>query len=240
MVYLLVGILAVRVAAGMSGGKLTDPGGALYVILRQPLGNTLLLLIAIGLLTYAAWRVAGALLGWRPYAGSGMGDRALTILRASFYAIVGWKALKLTFGLFGGDSGTEGLVREALGWPFGEWLIIACAAGVGWYGLVEIKDAFQANLEEDLDRATLRQKAGGWALNVARTGIGARGVILVLLAYGLVRAAIEHSPARAAGMGTSLALLNAMPQGALMLGATAGGLMAYGIYQLLHARYARI
>lgn len=240
MVYILVGTLAVRVAAGLSGGRLTDPGGSLYVILQKPLGNTLLLLIAIGLLAYAAWRIGGAILRWRPYTASGLGDRALAILRALVYGLVGWKALKLTLGLFGGDTGTEGLVREALGWPFGEWVIAACAAGVGWYGLVEIKDAFQGHLEEDLDSATLRQRAGEWALNVARAGIGARGVILVLLAYGLFHAAIAHRPHEAAGMGTSLELLNALPQGALMLGATAAGLMAYGVYQLLHARYVRL
>jgi hypothetical protein len=156
------------------------------------------------------------------------------------YALVGWKAMRLTLGLSGGNSGAEGLIREALGWPFGEWLILACAAGVGWYGLVEIKDALTGRLEDDLDGATLRRKAGDWALNVARAGIASRGVLLVLLAYGLVSAAMEQSPAQAAGMGTSLALINAMPQGALMLGATAGGLMAYGVYQLLNARYARL
>jgi hypothetical protein len=33
-------------------------------------------------------------------------------------------------------------------------------------------------------------------------------------------------------------VLNAMPQGTLLLAAAAAGVFAYGIYQLLHARYA--
>lgn len=105
LVYLLVGMLAIRVAAGLGGGQLTDPSGSLYVILRQPLGNTLLFLIAVGLLAYASWRITGAVLGWRPHAGSGFGDRALTIIRALVYALVGWKAMRLTLGLSGGNSG---------------------------------------------------------------------------------------------------------------------------------------
>jgi hypothetical protein len=240
LVYLLVGTLALRVAAQLGGGRLTDHDGALYVVLRQPLGNTLLFLIAIGLLAYASWRIGGALFGWRWYSRRSVGDRALTIVRALVYAALGWKALKLTFGLFGGESGPGPLVREALQWPLGEWLIIACAAGIGWYGLVEIKDAARGTLEDDLDGATLRRRAGDWAFTVARAGIGARGVILVLLAYGLIQAAVARSPARAADMGDSLAVLNALPQGALLLGATALGLMAYGVYQLLNARYARV
>ena len=41
-------------------------------------------------------------------------------------------------------------------------------------------------------------------------------------------------------MGTSLAILNSLPSGSVLLGATAAGLLAYGAYQLLHARYARV
>ena len=36
-------VLALRVAAGMRGGRLTDPAGALYVVLGQPVGVTLLI-----------------------------------------------------------------------------------------------------------------------------------------------------------------------------------------------------
>jgi hypothetical protein len=44
----------------------------------------------------------------------------------------------------------------------------------------------------------------------------------------------------AGGMGASLVLLNSLPSGALVLGATSAGLLAYGVYQLLHARYAQL
>ena len=239
-VYLLVGTLAFRVAAGLQGGRLTDPGGSLYVILRQPFGRALIIAIAAGLLTYAAWRIVGALLGWQRQPYSGWGKRSLTIIRALVYGAVGWKAARLAAGLRGGDSGPEPLVRTAMEWPLGEWLIIAAGLGVGWYGLVQINDARKGRLEPDLDASTLRHRAGAWAHSVARAGIGARGVILVLLAYGIVRAAIEHSPSEAGGMGTSLQLLNALPQGTLLLAATAAGLFAYGVYQLLHARYAHL
>lgn len=240
LVYVLVGVLAIRVAAGLRGGRLTDHDGALYLILRQPLGNTLLFLIAAGLLTYAAWRIAGAVLGKQAHAFRGPLDRALTVIRALVYAAVGWKALKLTLGIFGGDTGADELVREALGWPFGEWFVIAAALGVAWYGLLEIRSALNGRLEEDLDAPALRYRIGEWALNVARAGVGARGVILVLFGYGIVHAALTHDPRDAEGMGRSLVILNGLPQGALLLGATAAGLMAYGVYQLLHARYVRI
>ena len=240
IVYLLVGTLAFRVAAGMEGGRLTDPGGSLYTVLRQPFGNTMMILIAIGLLTYAFWRIAGALLGWRRQAYEGYGVRALTIVRAAVYGAVGFKAMKLALGLRGGDSGPEPLVRAAMGWPLGQWLIVVAGLGVAWYGVVQIRGAMKGRLEEDLEASELRSRAGNWALDVARAGIIARGVVLLLLAYGVVRAAVDHRPSAAGGLDASLQILNALPQGALLLGATAAGLIAYGIYQLLHARYAQV
>lgn len=238
LVYILIGTLAIRVAAGLGGGRLTDQGGALYVVLGQPFGRTLLLLVALGLLTYAFWQIAGAILGWRRHSGKGYGDRALTILRALVYGAIGVKALQLAIGLRAGDSGPEPLVRAALKWPFGEWLVIVAGAGAAWYGVVEIRDAITGHLEPDLDAATLRRRAGEWALHIARAGIGARGLVLLVLGIGVVRAAMLHRASEAGGMDRSLTILRSLPQGTLLLGLTAAGLFAYGVYQLLHSRYA--
>jgi len=240
LVYILVGVLALKVAAGVRGGRITDQGGALYVVLRQPFGTTILIVLAAGLLAYAAWQIGRALLGRDRHAHEGWGDRALTVLRALVYAAIGWKGMKLALGLRAGDSGPEPLVREALRWPFGEWVIAIVGIAIGWYGLVEIKDAIKGHLEPDLDAPTLRRRAGEWALHVARGGIGARGVLLVLLGVGLVRAGLAHRASEAGGMDSSLLILNTLPQGTLLLGAAAAGVFAYGIYQLLHARYAEV
>ena len=238
LVYVLVGVLALKVALGARGGRITDPGGALYVVLGQPFGQTLLIVLAAGLLTYASWQIVRAIFGRAHHAGEGWLDRSLTVVRALVYVAIAVKALKLGLGLRAGESGPEPLVREALQWPFGEWLIAIAGVGVGWYGLVEIKDAITGHLEPDLDAATLRRRAGDWALQVARAGIGARGVLMVLLGIGLVRAALVHRPSEAAGLDRSLMILNTLPQGTLLLGAAAAGVFAYGIYQFLHARYA--
>src|SRR5687768_9973329 len=75
IVYLLVGALALKVAAGVGGGRITDPGGALYVVLRKPYGQVMLILIAVGLLTYAVWQIWRATFAGR-YAGKSALHRA--------------------------------------------------------------------------------------------------------------------------------------------------------------------
>ena len=240
LVYILIGILALKVAIGARGGRITDQGGALYVVLAQPFGQTVLIVLAAGLLAYASWQIVRALVGRDHHKHEGWLDRVLTILRALVYGAIGVKGLKLGLGLRAGESGPEPLVRQALQWPLGEWLIAIAGLGVGWYGLVEIRDAIRSRLEPDLDAAELRRRAGEWAVQVARSGIGARGVLMVLLGIGLVRAALRHRPAEASGLDRSLVVLNSMPQGTVLLGLAAAGVFAYGIYQFLHARYAQV
>lgn len=56
VIYATVGSLAAAAALNR-GGAITDRHGALRVLLTQPFGNTLLLVVAIGLFGYALWRV---------------------------------------------------------------------------------------------------------------------------------------------------------------------------------------
>ena len=240
VVYLLIGALALRVAAGLRGGRITDPDGALYVVLRGPMGHALVLALAVGLLTYAAWQIAAAVIGWRRHARENYFSRALTIVRALVYGAIGVQAMRLALGLRRGESGPEPLVRAALGWPFGEWLVLLAGLGAAAYGLIEIRDAIQGRLEPDLDASTLRHNAGDWALQLARIGIVARAVVLVLLGVSVVRAALMHRASAAGGIDASLVTLTSLPSGNLLLGAAAAGLLAYGFYQFLHARFATL
>ena len=54
-VYLAVGMLALEVAVGFRG-QTGDTKGALEEIWRRPFGGTLLVILAVGLLHYSAWK----------------------------------------------------------------------------------------------------------------------------------------------------------------------------------------
>src|SRR3954468_24807794 len=59
VVYFLIGFLAIKAALGV-GGKTTGTQGALQTLYRQPYGQALMLLTAIGLFGYALWRLIQA------------------------------------------------------------------------------------------------------------------------------------------------------------------------------------
>ncbi len=60
-VYAAIGILALLAAFSVGGGETTDTTGALNAIARQPFGQILLILIAVGLVGYVIWRLIEAI-----------------------------------------------------------------------------------------------------------------------------------------------------------------------------------
>ena len=76
LVYLVIGGFAFLAAIGR-GSRTPDEKGALQVLLSQPFGKILLVLVAVGLLAYAIWRI---LMGVRDPESEGNGGQALTDL----------------------------------------------------------------------------------------------------------------------------------------------------------------
>src|SRR5688500_12041647 len=60
VVYGIVGTVAI-LAATRSDGWITDTSGALRAVLPQPYGRVLVLILAVGLCGYAAWRLLNAI-----------------------------------------------------------------------------------------------------------------------------------------------------------------------------------
>src|SRR5687768_7547256 len=59
LIYAIVGALAILTATNR-GGRITDTTGALRVVLTQPFGRSLLIVLAVGLCGYAVWRLLDA------------------------------------------------------------------------------------------------------------------------------------------------------------------------------------
>lgn len=244
VLYLVVGMLALRVAAH-AGGRVTDTQGALVTVLGQPFGRALLLIAAIGLLGYAAWRIIQGTVDperWgRDWKGIAM--RVGFVGRGVMHAALGLQAWRLYRGLRGSSGGTERAVAaEALDWPFGEWLLVLVGLGVIGFAVHEIYQASQGRLEQNLDLGELRREAGPWAVGVSRFGVAARAVVLGLLGWGAVAAGWFEDASEVNTTASSLRALASQPGGLgpWLLGLVATGFIAYGFYQVVHARYLRI
>jgi hypothetical protein len=244
VLYLVVGTLALQ-AAGKFGGRVTGFRGAFTIVLAQPFGRTLLLVAASGLLGYAAWRILQGLVDPDRYGHNwrGLAIRVSFVARGVMHAALGLQAFRLHRGLSAAAETTEREVAtEAFRWPLGDWLVLLAGLGVVGFAVQQVYAAITCRLERDLNLAAMRREAGEWAVTLARFGVAARAVVLALAGWGIVVAAWLRDPSEVGNTASSLRTLAAQPGelGRWLLGVTAAGFVAYGVYQILHARYLRI
>jgi hypothetical protein len=242
VLYLLIGGLALQLALG-EGGRLTDASGALRSVVGQPFGLVLLAAIGVGLIAYAAWEFSGVF--WLPRLHRRHSkvwlEQAGSVVKSVGYGAVGWEALQMVMGARASSgNSTDEYAREAMQLPLGQWAVAAVGIGIAIYGIVQARKAWQARLGEDLDQSALRREGLGWVVNIGRLGVGARGVVFVAMGILLARAGFDRRPSEAGGTAEALGSLLSQPFGTTLLAVIAAGVICFGVWQLLHARYARI
>jgi len=246
VVYFIVGLLAAQAAFG-TGGQTTDTQGALTTIVNAPFGKFLLVLVAIGLVGYALWRIVEAVFDPEH---PGEDNDAKNIARrigygfsAIAYGGLAFTAIQLirgTGGGSGGDSSTQDWTARLMSQPFGQWLVgLGGLIAIG-VGLSFLYQAFTAKFQRHFclhQMSHTQQKAFKW---IGRFGMASRGVVFGIIGIFLIVAAWQSDPQEARGLAGALSTLAQQPFGPWLLGIVALGLIAYSIYCLIAARYRRI
>ncbi|MEM8829121.1 MAG: DUF1206 domain-containing protein [Cyanobacteria bacterium P01_G01_bin.19] len=243
-VYGAIGILALLTAFSL-GGETTDTTGALQAIAAQPFGQILLALIALGLVGYVLWRFIQAINDPRDKGTDAQGifTRLGYVFSGISYAGVALNAALLAMG--SGNSGSGGSSKQdwtamVMQQPFGRWLVGVTGAvtiGIGFWRLYQ---AYKVKFRKKLNLNELSIQQKDWLVNVSRFGIGARGVVFVMIGFFVLQAAHQYDPEKVKGLDGALLTLVQQPFGKALLALMALGLISYAVYLLLQARYRRI
>lgn len=248
VVYILIGSLAALGVFHVGGNGPTDSRGALTEIVRQPHGRVTLAVIAAGLAGYALWRVTQAL---RDTEDKGRSWKGLAI-RTGYgcigvvYAGLSLSAVRLIFGGDAGSDGdemTQGWTALALMFPLGQLLVGLAGLSVIAFGLWQCYKAYTAKFCRKWKRHEMREThehAHGLAMRVGQVGLVARAVVFFIIGLFLIQAAWLARAEEARGLGGALRTLERQPYGPYVLGAVALGLVAYGLYMFVEARYRRM
>ena len=88
----------------------------------------------------------------------------------------------------------------------------------------------------------MRREAGDWAAGLSRFGVAARAVVFAQLGWAIVVAGWFRYSSTVGAIAASFRTLAAQPGelGRWLLGVAAAGLVAYGFYDIFHARYLHI
>lgn len=242
-VYGLIGILAVM-AAFSTGGKTTDSKGALHTIAAQPFGSFLLVLVAIGLIGYVLWRLVQAITDPdnKGNDAKGIATRLGYAISGLIYAGLATEAILLAThsSKSGGGKSKEDWTALVLQQPFGRWLVALGGALLIGLGFYMIYQAYKIKFRKKLDLTELDSKQETWAVRISRIGITARGIVFVMLGFFLIQASVQYDPEKARGLDGALQTIAQQPFGKILLGLMAIGLIAYGVYMWIQARYRRI
>jgi hypothetical protein len=240
--YGILGFLAIEVAIG-EGGKATSRTGALATLAQHPLGKLLLIVLAIGFAAYALWRVVQAFAerADEPDAegkAKKCGTRAGYLGRAAIYASLAYACVKILSGSHEQTQNQQAKqhTAEVFGWPAGRWIVAAVGLVIIGVGLWNLYRGVTQKFEEKW-RGGMGRTAKKWGARIGTLGHVARAVVFTLVGLFITKAAVEYDPKEAIGLDGALQKLAEQSYGSWLLGITAAGLIAYGVYCLFDAWY---
>ena len=232
VVYILLGYFALSV--GGSQGT-TDILGA---IKEAPLGTVLLVLVAIGLLGYGVYRLYGAWLGLDAQ-GSGAkatGKRIGHAASGLAHLVLSYIAFAAAFGERSaggaGGGGTGQAAGTVASMPGGTILLYLVGIGFLLAAIEQLIKAITAKFMSKLD-----PDAPDWAEWVGRAGYFARAIVFGVLGWQILSAMMAGNPRAVGGIGQ---VLSSLRDTGWLFTVVALGLILFGIYSLVMARYRTI
>lgn len=241
IIYLIIGILTFMAALNIGGQKI----GKLKVLdflEKQTFGNILLVIIGLGLLCYAFWRIIQATKD-----PENIGNKKKDLIKRFGYFISGLLYLGLgvlaflnAIGSSTGSSGSSSKKTSIFASDLGLLslgIIGVIILGLGIYQFTKIKkDKFKKDFSA---KALSEEKRRKTIYNTAYLGLTARGIIFLIIGFFAIKAAASADPEKIKTTSEVFSFLETSSYGSWLLGIVAVGLIAYAIYILMLAKYRR-
>jgi hypothetical protein len=237
IVYVVLGAIAL-----LGAGADATTEGALSTVLHQPFGRILLGAVAIGLIGHVLWRLAQGVLNADHVENDAKGiiGRLASVGSGVINGALAFTAATMALGN-GGGSGSGGGESEAtasaLQLPFGNILVGAVGLGLIVGGLVQVWRGVARKYQK---RVRLPANHQAILHGVCVTGLTARGILLAVTGGFLVYAAITVDPEQAGGLSDALDWVHSLPFGGVFYALAAAGLIAFGLYSIIEARYRQL
>lgn len=237
IVYVIVGFTAISVAAQSAPtDDEASPSGALGRIASFPAGRLLLGVLFVGMMLYVIFQIFSLVL----IRGNGLDRwwrRAGHALAAAAYSMFAWSAVSVVVS--GDESSGSSLVevasRAVLQNTAGRWLLGAAGVvtvGVGGYFVFRhvIQRGFVEGLTDTDDSVGANNTHGGAIVVAGIVGWIGRAVVIVLIGFFVIRAAVDFDPDDARGFDRALRQTAGSTLGSLLVLLCGLGLLSYGAF----------
>lgn len=242
LLHLLVGFVAIQLALGKAGqAGPADQSGAVAQLAAQPQGVLLLWAGFAACVALVVWQTSNAVFDYGQLeARKKVGKKLSAAGKAVVFAVI---ALTFAASASGnsqtGGQSTSDFTVSIIKAPGGAFLLIGIGAAVAIAGLVFVVLGVKGSFKKDL-----RLPPSGTARSVI-TGLGvagyvAEGVALFLVGLLFIISTVNAAPRESTGLDGGLKALREQPYGVYMLTAVGAGLICYGLYLMVKAKFARM
>ncbi len=237
LVHLMIAWLAVQLAFGDSSGSASS-SGALQQLAKQPFGEVLIWLIAIGMFLLVVWRLIEAAAGHSDADGGELLRKRIGSLgKAVIYGTIGLSALKVAMGSGSSSKGSDSTTAKLMDLPAGRWIVGIVGLAIIGYGLNQIRRAWTEKFREHLTAEGKSGDAGKAYILFGKAGYIAKGTAIGIVGGLFCYAAVTHSAKKSGGLDQALHKVLQQPFGQYLLLAIAVGIACYGLFCFARARH---
>lgn len=239
IVYVLLGLLAFMAAFELSGQDNTQATqtGTIRFVKELPAGILLLLLLSIGLLCYSVWRGIQTF-----YSPDGEHKKWTKRLRYLFsglaYLALAYTALRAVFeNVSSNGDQNQKLAGELMSQPLGQVLVGLAGLIFAAVGAYQVYYGFSEKYKKHVQDLSLQSQHAALLLRSGKIGYISRGIVWLVIAFLFVRAALHSSASEAGNTGKAFRIIENTSYGSYLLGALGLGVIAYGIFNFIRARF---
>ena len=245
ILFCVIGISAVLLAAGLQGGRITDPVGAMAAIAQYSAGKFLLTILFIGALGHGVWNV---LRGIADVDNTGKGIKGIIARSASVGIGIFWFTLAaIAFDIVLTYSVAEenGRGEEFVAWvflsiPLGALVVLIVALGFWGAAIHECYSGISGKFQENYKTWKLTPALERLAMVLGVISFVTRAFLYVIIGNFFFLAANQNDPSQAQGIDGALLSLAQSRYGSILLFVSGFGLFCHGVLAFFEAKYRRI
>lgn len=237
IVYVLLGLLAFMAAFELTRDNEATQTGTLRFVKELPAGTVLLLLLAAGLICYSIWRGVQAF--YNPKNEEKKWTKRLRYLFSGVaYLALAYTALLAVFeDSAGGGDRNQKLAGELITQPMGQVLVGLAALVFAGVGIYQVYYGFSEKYRKHVQELSLQSQHAALLLKSGKVGYISRGIVWLVIAVLFFRAAIHNAASEAGSTSKAFHFIETSPLGSYLLAALGLGLVAYGVFNFVRARY---